>query len=343
MGRVRQARRPLASRRGAGEDGAPVYFSLFPDLSRAPRCAPAELEDIRMANPPEVYVNGRYLAAGEAHVSFFDWGLQFGDGVYEVISTWRGAMFRLDDHLDRLDASMHAARLSPGWSRAQWREAVLETTRRSGLREAGTRIIVTRGAQPPGTSDLRACTPNVFIAASPYLFIGSEEQRANGIRLMVSHQRGMSGNSLDPRYKHISRLQYNLARIEAAEAGYDDAVWLSPEGLVQEAPRSNLFAVRNGVLLTPAEGVLSGITRMTFCELARELGIALEIRALGAFDLFVADEVFTCSTSGAALPVREVSGRPVRHAVPGPVTQRLQEAYWRIRAEGRHGTPVFDA
>lgn len=293
-----------------------------------------------MANAPEVYVNGRYLPAGEAHVSFFDWGFQFGDGVYEVISSWQGMMFRLDDHLDRLDASMHAARLDPGLDRAQWRDAVVEVTRRSGLRDAGTRIIVSRGAQPPGTSDLRACRPNVFIAASPYLFLGTEEQRVQGIRLMVAHQRGMPADTLDPRYKHISRLQYNLARIEAAEAGYDDVVWLSHDGSVQEAPRSNLFAVRAGVLQTPAAGILHGITRMTFCELAHELGIPVEVRPLTAFDLFVADEVFTCSTSGAALPVREVSGRSVRAAVPGPITRRLQDAYWRIRAEGRHGTPV---
>lgn len=294
-----------------------------------------------MATAPEVYVNGRYLPAAEAHVSFFDWGFQFGDGVYEVISTWQGVMFRLDDYLDRLDASMHAARLDPGLTRGQWREAVIETTRRSGLRDAGTKIIVTRGAQPPGTSDLRACRPNVYMAATPYMFLGNEAQRTQGIRLMIAHQRGMPADTLDPRYKHISRLQYNLARIEAAEAGYDDLVWLAHDGSVEEAPRSNVFAVRAGTLYTPASGVLQGITRMTFCELARELGIPLEVRPLTAFDLFVADEVFTCSTSGAALPVREVSGRAVRGPVPGPITTRLQEAYWRIRAEGRHATRVF--
>lgn len=293
-----------------------------------------------MSGSSEVYVNGHYLPAGGAHVSFFDWGFQFGDGVYEVVSTLAGVMFRLDDYLDRLDASMHAARLDPGMSRACWREAVIETTRRSGLRDAGTKIIVTRGAQPPGTGRLSACRPNVYIAATPYMFLGDDEQRAKGIRLMIGHQRGMPADTLDPRYKHISRLQYNLARLEAEAAGYDDVVWLAHDGTVQEAPRSNVFAVQRGVLLTPATGVLHGITRMTFCELAGELDIPLEVRPLTAFDLFAADEVFTCSTSGAALPVREVSGRAVRGPVPGPVTRRLQEAYWRIRAEGRHGTPV---
>jgi len=288
-----------------------------------------------------VYVNGAFLPAEGTHVSFFDWGLQFGDGVYEVVSTLDGVMFRLDDYLDRLDASMHAARLDPRMSRHEWREAVLETTRRSGLRDAGTKIIVTRGAQPPGTTDLRACKPNVFICATPYMFLGDEAQRKNGIKLMVAHQRGMPNDSLDPRYKHISRLQYNLARIEAAEAGYDDLVWLSHRGMVQEAPRSNVFMVKNGTLYTPADGVLHGITRMTFCELARELGIPVTVGDITAFDLFVADEVFTCSTSGAALPVREVSGRKVMGPVPGPVTQRLNDAYWRIRAEGRYATRVY--
>jgi branched-chain amino acid aminotransferase len=290
---------------------------------------------------PLVYVNGAFLPAAGAHVSFFDWGFQFGDGVYEVVSTLDGRMFRLDDYLDRLDASMHAARLLPGMTRAQWREAVIETTRRSGLRDAGTKIIVTRGAQPPGTTMLRDCRANVYIAATPYMFLGNDAQRRTGIRLMVSQLRGMPPDTLDPRTKHISRLQYNLARIEAEAAGYDDLVWLSHQGTVQEAPRSNIFMVKGGTLYTPAAGVLHGITRMTFIELARELGIAVEVRELTAFDLFVADEVFTCSTSGAALPVREVSGRPVMGSVPGPVTLRLQDAYWRIRKEGRYGTPVY--
>jgi len=287
-----------------------------------------------------VYVNGGFLPAEGAHVPFFDWGFQFGDGVYEVVSTWKGVMFRLDDYLDRLDASMHAARMVPAMTRAEWRAAVIETTRRSGLADAGTKIIVTRGVQPPGTPDLRACRPNVYMCATPYLFLGSEAQRAQGIRLMIGQQRGMPADTLDPRYKHISRLQYQLARIEAAEAGYDDVIWLSHQGTVQEAPRSNLFMVKKGTLYTPADGVLHGITRMTFCELARELGIALVVGEITAFDLFVADEVFTCSTSGAALPVREVSGRKVMGPVPGHTTLRLNEAYWRMRAEGRCGTPI---
>lgn len=288
-----------------------------------------------------VWINGKLATDAATHVSFFDMGFQFGDGVYEVISTRGGKMFRLDDHLDRLDASMHATRIVPKMSRADWRAAVLEATRASGLKDAGTKIIVTRGVQPPNTTDPRAATPNVFICATPYIYLASDELRRKGIRLQVSQQRGMPPDTLDPRYKHISRLQYQLARIEAADAGYDDLVWLAHDGTVQEAPRSNIFMVKRGTVYTPAAGVLHGITRLTFCELAKELGIPLAVGPFTAFDLFVADEVFTCSTSGAALPVREVSGRPVMGSVPGAITQRLNDAYWKIRDEGRYTTAVY--
>ena len=292
-----------------------------------------------MAAP--VWINGRLVSADEAHVSFFDMGFQLGDGVYEMISTRDGVMFRLDDHLDRLDASMHATRILPKMSRDEWRGAVLDATRASGLADAGTRIIVTRGVPPPGTTDIRAATPNVLMGVTPYAYLANDDLRKRGIKLQIAQQRGMPADTLDPRYKHISRLQYQLARIEAAEAGYDDLVWLAHDGTVQETPRSNIFMVKKGTLYTPGAGVLRGITRLTLCEVASALGIPVQVGAITAFDLFVADEIFTCSTSGAALAVREVSGRPVMGSVPGPVMTRLNEAYWTLRASGKYGTRVF--
>ncbi len=289
---------------------------------------------------PVVYLNGEFRAEAEARPSVFDLGFQFGDGVYEVVSAWRGVFFKLDAHVGRLQDGLRAARLETGLDAAGWREAILETARRNGLRDASVKVIVTRGVLPAGTSDLRRARANVFIMATPYGFLGTDAQRRDGIRLQIGHQRGMAADALDPRYKHISRLQYQLARLEALEAGYDDVVWLSPQGHVEEAPRSNLFLVKAGVLRTPALGVLHGITRETFLELAQELGVPFEATALTAYDLFTADEVFTCSTSGAALPVREVSGRPIPDPVPGPVTQRLNAAYWAMRESGRHGDPM---
>ena len=287
-----------------------------------------------------VYVNGEFKSADAMHVSVFDLGLQFGDGVYEVVSAKDGVMFRLDDHVERLMRSLHATRIDPNMSAANWRDAMLETARQSGLRDIAVKTVVTRGVPPAGASDPRAARANVFITAAPYIWLGNEAQRRHGIKLHIAHQRGMPADTLDPRYKHISRLQYQLAKIESIEAGYDDLLWLAHDGTVQEAPKSNLFLVKHGALYTPGDGVLHGITRTTFCELARELDISLEVRAITPFDLFTADEAFTCSTSGGALPVREVSGRPMMHAVPGPITCRLDDAYWQMRRDGRYGTAL---
>ncbi len=293
-----------------------------------------------MPTEPIVYLNGEFLPERDARPSVFDLGFQFGDGIYEVVSAWRGVFFKLDAHIRRLADGLRAARLDTTLSPTDWRAAIMETARRNDLRDVAVKIIVTRGVLPAGTGDLRKAAANVFIMATPYGFIGAPEQRKQGIRLQVGHQRGMAPDSLDPRYKHISRLQYQLARLEALEAGYDDVVWLSPQGHVEEAPRSNVFLVKHGVLRTPALGVLHGITRETFGELAHELGIPFEPGALTAYDLFTADEVFTCSTSGAALPVREVSGRLIPPPMPGPITKRLDDAYWAMRESGRHGDPM---
>jgi branched-chain amino acid aminotransferase len=295
-----------------------------------------------MSDEPIVYLNGAFLPESQARLTVFDQGLQFGDGIYEVISATSGVLFKLDAHLDRLDMSLHATRILPKLSREDWRQAVIGMVRRSGLRDAAVKIIVTRGVQPPGTSDPRLCTPNVIMTAVPYIWLGNERQRREGIKLAISPLRGMSPDTLDPRYKHISRLQYQIMRIEALEAGYDDAAWMSADGHVQECPKSNLFMARGGTLYTPSEGILHGITRATILEIAAREGIPAVVGNLTAFDLYNAEEVFTCSTSGGALPVREVQGRPVRGPVPGSMTNRINEVYWRLRAEGWHGTPVHE-
>jgi branched-chain amino acid aminotransferase len=293
-----------------------------------------------MVNEQILYCDGAYVPESQARLSVLDLGVQFGDGVYEVVSAWKGLIFRLNDHLDRLIDSLHAARITTGLDRADWALIVRETACRNRLSDAAIKIIVTRGLLTPGTADLRAAKPSLRVIAMPYAHLGTAKQMETGIRLQIGHQRGMAPDTLDPRYKHTARLQYQLAKIEALDSGYDDVIWLSAQGFVEEAPRSNVFLVKNGVLHTPAAGILHGITRLTFCELAAELGVPVQVGALTAFDLFVADEVFTCSTSGAALPVREVAGRLIRGEAPGPLTKRLNEIYWRKREEGWHGTPI---
>jgi len=222
-----------------------------------------------MASEPILYCDGAYVPESQARLSAFDLGVQFGDGVYEVVSAWKGLVFRLDLHVARLVDTLHAARIDTGIDAAGWSHIVCETARRNGLADAAIKIIVTRGMLAPGNADPRAAKPSVRAFATPYAHLGTAQQRETGIRLQIGHQRGMAPDTLDPRYKHTARLQYQLAKIEALDSGYDDVVWLSAQGFVEEAPRSNIFLVKDGVLRSPALGVLHGNRRAHCVSLRR--------------------------------------------------------------------------
>ena len=293
-----------------------------------------------MSEEPIVYVNGEYVPLSEAKVSILDQGFLLGDGVFDVVSAWRGIVFKLDEHVDRLFLSLRAAGLRSSLDREGWKRVILETVQRCGFDDASIRFIVTRGVPKEIITDPREHNPTEIVWAAPYIFLADDDKRENGIRLGISHLRGFSPDTLDPRYKALNRLHFQLARLEIVSGGFDDVIWLNASGYVAEGPASNIFAVKEGMLYTPREEVLRGITRQTFIELAEQEEIPVRETSLTAFDLFSADEVFTTSTAGGALPVREVAGRELPSPTPGPITRTLDDAYWQMREQGRHGTPI---
>jgi len=290
---------------------------------------------------PILFLNGEYKPLGDAHISVLDQGFLLGDGVFDVVSAWRGRIFKLAEHLDRFFDSLQAACLTTPMTRADWQAAIIETARRNALPDASIRFIVTRGVPQGVVADPRDYVATTVIWVAPYVFLADETKRREGVRLMISSTRGFAPDTLDPRYKCLDRLASQMVRLEALLAGYDDALWLDQHGHVAEAAASNVFAVKHGVLYTPALGILRGITRQVFLDLARELGIETRETNLSAFDLYTADEVFTTSTAGGSLPVREIMGRVLRGPVPGPVTSALSGRYWAMRDSGRDATPFL--
>ncbi|MFL2770652.1 MAG: aminotransferase class IV [Rhodospirillaceae bacterium] len=294
-----------------------------------------------MAEEPVIYIDGVFKPLSEANISILDQGFLLGDAVFDVVSAWKGSIFKLDAHLDRFEDSIRATRLTPSLDREGWRAAIIETVQRNNFKDASIRFIASRGVSTEVIADPRNNTPTEIVWVAPYVFLADETGRKNGIRLMISNLRGFPADTLDPRYKCVDRLHFQLAKIEALDAGYDDVVWLGHSGHVAEGPASNIFIVKGGVLYTPSEGVLRGITRQTFIELAIRADIEVRECNLSSFDLFSADEIFTTSTAGGALAVREVSGRSTVSAGPGPVTQKLDAMYWKMRDDGEYGTPIF--
>jgi branched-chain amino acid aminotransferase len=295
-----------------------------------------------VADEPVIYIDGAYKPLSEANISVLDQGFLLGDAVFDVVSAWKGNLFRLDAHLQRFEDSLRATRLNSSLDRAGWRDAIIETARRNKLHDANIRFIATRGVSKQVIADPRDNQPTEIVWAAPYVFLADDAGRANGIRLMISHLRGFAPDTLDPRYKCVDRLHFQLAKIEALEAGYDDVIWLDQNGHVAEGPASNIFVVKGGVLHTPGEGVLRGITRQVFLDLAARAKVPVRECNISAFDLFTADEIFTTSTAGGALPIREVSGRPLAAKAPGPITKKLDKLYWAMRESGEDGTPIYD-
>lgn len=289
------------------------------------------------------YVDDRYVAPEDAKISIFDWGFLHSDATYDVAHVWQGSFFRLDDHLDRFFASMDRLRLNPGKSRAEVRAVMHECVRRAGLRDAYVEVLCTRGMPQPGSRDPRLCTNRFMAFAIPFVWIADPQKQARGIDLIVSDVQRIAPASVDPRVKNYHWLDMVMALFQAYERGGETAVLVDAAGHVAEGPGFNVFAVVDGTLITPQAGVLEGITRRTMLELARAAGIPVRVEALPVATLRRADEVFLSSTGGGAVGISSVDGVPVGGRAPGdfgPITRRLQQAYWDLHADPRYVEPV---
>lgn len=289
------------------------------------------------------YVNGQFVAPEDAKISIFDWGFLHSDATYDVAHVWQGKFFRLGDHIDRFFASMDRLRLDPGRTLEQVREVMHECVRRSGLRDAYVEVLCTRGLPQPGSRDPRTCTNQFMAFAIPFVWIADPARQARGINLVVSDVQRIAPASVDPRIKNYHWLDMVMALFQAYERGGESAVLVNAAGDVAEGPGFNVFAVVDGELITPDSGVLEGISRRTMIELARAAGIAVRAAPLPVAALRRASEVFLSSTGGGAVGVSQLDGVPIGGRAAGefgPVTRRLQAAYWALHDDPRYAEPV---
>src|SRR5262245_65485536 len=168
-----------------------------------------------------VYVNGEYVPRDQAKISIFDVGFLRGDAVFDTTSAWNGRIFKLSAHLERLELSLRAARIQCPLSMEELRGVILETTRRSGLRDAYIQTIVTRGEPPLGVRDLTQCRPGLIVFAVPYVFILNPDQIRSGGRALIASTRALPVQCLDPKIKYLSRLHFDLATLKGKGAGLD--------------------------------------------------------------------------------------------------------------------------
>jgi branched-chain amino acid aminotransferase len=286
-----------------------------------------------------VFIDGAYAPLSEAKVSLFDWGFTRSDATYDVVSAWHGAFFRIDDHLDRFLASLQKMRLAIPYSRGELREILHGCVRAGGLQDAYVAMVCTRGVPPRGARDPRQAQNRFYAYALPFVMIAPRDKQLAGIDLHISERQRIAPASVDPTVKNYHWIDLVQSMFDAYDRGRDTSCVVDAQGNVTEGPGFNVFAVRDGVVRTADRGVLEGISRRTAIELCEKLGIALSVAPLPAATLRAADEVFLTSTGGGILPIAKIDGHALPQ-FPGPVTNRLYDAYWAAHDDPRYRDAV---
>ena len=282
-----------------------------------------------------IWIDGKYCEPEQAVVSVFDHGLLYGDGVFEGIRVYNGRVFRLAAHLDRLYNSAKAIWLDLPLAPDALRDVVLAAVKRSGLKDAYIRLLVTRGVGDLGM-DPRKCKKPSIICIVDAIALWPADRYERGLVCMTAATPINHRESLSPRIKSLNYLSHILAKIEGVAVGVDEVIMLDSAGFVAEASGMNLFAVSNGLLRTPPAygGILRGVTRDALIELAPEAGYGVEELPLNRYDLYTANEVFLCGTAAELIGVTRLDGRVIGTGTPGPVTRDLAARFRALATRG---------
>ncbi|MGC4026919.1 MAG: aminotransferase class IV [Mesorhizobium sp.] len=286
------------------------------------------------------FVNGEYLPLLEATIPLLDRGFTRSDVTYDVIHVKDGRFFRLDDYVERFQASIRGLRMSLDYSKQEIIDVLTECVRRSGLRDAYVQMTCTRGVPSPTNRDPRLCKNRFYAFAQPFVWLANEEQRRIGLKMVTSSIQRIPSEAVDQRIKNFHWLDLTMATYEAYDHEANYPVLLDASGNVTEGPGFNIFGIREGILITPDHGVFHGMTRRTVLELAEREGLASEIRPIGIEELRDSDEIFLTSTAGGVMPVTTLDERIYGNGSPGPLTRRLADLYWRAHEEGPYSTFV---
>lgn len=284
----------------------------------------------------KIYLNGEFVDKADAKVSVFDHGLLYGDGVFEGIRLYDGCVFKLEEHLERLEFSAKAILLDLPMSLDEFANAVCETCRRNDLSNGYVRLVVTRGPGHLGLTPDGCGPPNVIIIADD-IQLYPEELYENGLKIISVPTRRINAAALPPAVKSLNYLNNILAKIEAKKVGFLEALMLNDKGEIAECTGDNVFIVSKGTIFTPPldAGSLRGITRGAVMDLAEEIGYEVREQALTRYDLWTAEECFLTGTAAEVIPCVEVDHRAIGDGNPGKVSKSLISKFReKVRIDG---------
>ncbi|MBM3250009.1 MAG: branched-chain-amino-acid transaminase [Candidatus Omnitrophica bacterium] len=273
----------------------------------------------------KVYINGKFYEREEAKVSVFDHGLLYGDGVFEGIRSYSRLVFKLKEHIDRLFESAKSIMLELPLPKAELTKAVIATLKENKLIDAYIRLVVTRGEGDLGLDPRKCRGRATVIIITDKIMLYPEKYYKEGLSIITVPTVRNLPEALNPQIKSLNYLNNILAKIEATNAGCDEAIMLDSLGYVAECTGDNIFVVRDGHLYTPPQcmGTLRGITRDTVMELARRDKTPVHEHVITRHEVYISDECFLTGTAAEIIPVVKVDGRVIGDGKPGKITLGL--------------------
>jgi branched-chain amino acid aminotransferase len=280
----------------------------------------------------KIYINGKFYEKNDAKISVFDHGLLYGDGVFEGIRSYNRLVFKLKEHTDRLFESARSIMLNVPLTKEQVMRAVTLTLKENSLKDAYIRLVVTRGEGDLGL-DPRKCHggPTVIIIADK-INLYPEKFYKNGMEIITVPTIRNLPEALNPQIKSLNYLNNILAKIEATNVGYEEAIMLDSLGYVAECTGDNIFIVKSNHLYTPPQcmGTLRGITRDTVLEIARNTRVSVHEHVLTRHEVYISDECFLTGTAAEIIPVVKVDGRVIGSGKPGKLTLSLMKKFKEV-------------
>ena len=276
----------------------------------------------------KIYLNGKLVDASEAKISVYDHGLLYGDGVFEGIRSYGSLVFKLKQHVERLYESAHTILLKIPMTKQEMIRAVIDTLKANRLTDAYIRLVVTRGPGDLGLDPRKCEKATLFIITDKIVLYPAQVYR-DGMEIVTVPTPRNLPEALNPQIKSLNYLNNILAKIEATNAGVQEALMLSAHGYVAECTGDNIFIVKDGALLTPPPhaGLLKGITRGCVMDLARKARVPVREEMMTRHDLYNADECFLTGTAAEIAPIVKIDGRTIGTAKPGRITLRLMKDF----------------
>ena len=289
---------------------------------------------------PDIWFNGEFTPYEDATIHVLSHVVHYGSSVFEGIRCYNtdagSAIFRLDEHMQRLINSAKIYRMDTGYSLEELNAAVVETVERSGLPECYIRPVTFRGMGPKGVNPL-GNDVDTFIAVWEWGAYLGEEALENGVDVEVANWNRMAPNTLPAMAKAGGNyLNASLVKMNAAKNGKTEGIMLSVDGHLAEGSGENLFVVHDGTLYTAPTSlsILPGITRDAVITLAEDRGYTVEEKSIPREALYIADELFFTGTAAEVTPIRSVDNYTIGSGQRGPITGELQEAFFGIVHDG---------